>query len=121
MAVMLESETSFDDLEQFADNVKLRPNTCVTVPHRGSKASTFLPPHGLVHHEQPACPKVIAIPQSAIEPPQAAAPQFQGAEVVCYSELIERLRDRVGDLGVRYLDFDKLAGFAKAQRWRARA
>jgi hypothetical protein len=32
--------------------------------------------------------------------------------VTCYRELIEGLRSRVGTLGVRYLDFDKLAGFA---------
>jgi hypothetical protein len=36
-----------------------------------------------------------------------------GDLVTCYSELIERLRDRVGQLEVRYLDFDKLAGFAE--------
>jgi hypothetical protein len=35
-----------------------------------------------------------------------------GELVTCYTELIQRLRDRVGQLGVRYLDFDVLAGFA---------
>jgi hypothetical protein len=34
-----------------------------------------------------------------------------GELVTCYTELIQRLRDRVGQLGVRYLDFDKLACF----------
>jgi hypothetical protein len=36
-----------------------------------------------------------------------------GEPVTCYRELIERLRDRVGLLELRYLDFDKLAGFAE--------
>jgi hypothetical protein len=36
-----------------------------------------------------------------------------GELVTCYTELIQRLRDRVGQLEVRYLDFDKLAGFAE--------
>jgi hypothetical protein len=36
-----------------------------------------------------------------------------GDLITCYSELIETLRDRVGQLEVRYLDFDKLAGFAE--------
>jgi hypothetical protein len=31
--------------------------------------------------------------------------------ITCYTELIEGLRDRVGKLGVRYQDFDELAGF----------
>lgn len=33
------------------------------------------------------------------------------AEVTSYTELIEGLRTRVGELGVRYQDFDELAGF----------
>jgi hypothetical protein len=58
--------------------------------------------------------KAIAVLQpAAIEPPPIATPQFQAAEIVCYSELIASLRDRVGQLGVRYLDFDKLASFAE--------
>jgi hypothetical protein len=36
-----------------------------------------------------------------------------GELITCYTELIQRLRDRVGQLEVRYLDFDKLAGFAE--------
>jgi hypothetical protein len=36
-----------------------------------------------------------------------------GEMVTCYNEMIQRLRDRVGQLGVRYLDFDQLAGFAE--------
>jgi hypothetical protein len=58
--------------------------------------------------------KAIVVPQPAdIEPAPPAALEFQGADVVCYSQLIERLKDRVGQLEVRYLDFDKLAGFAE--------
>jgi hypothetical protein len=111
--------TSPDDLEQFADNVKLRPNNGVAVPHRGVKASTFLPPHGFVHREEAARPKAIAVPQPAIEPAPVATPQFQDAEVACYSEMMARLRDRVGQLGVRYLDFDKLAGWAEGMSGKA--
>ncbi len=33
--------------------------------------------------------------------------------VVCYSELIGAIRDQVGALGVKYTDFDVLAGFAE--------
>jgi hypothetical protein len=113
MAAMLEGATSFDDLEQFADRVKWRPNNPCVVPHGLSKASTLQPPHGFVHREEAARPKAIAIPQPAIEPPQAAAPQFKAAEITCYSELIASLRERVGDLGVRHLDFDRLADFAE--------
>jgi hypothetical protein len=35
-----------------------------------------------------------------------------GEPITCYSQLVQALRDRVGQLGVRYLDFDQLAGFA---------
>ena len=37
----------------------------------------------------------------------------QETTVISYSELIGVIRTRVGQLGVRYLDFDKLAGFAE--------
>jgi hypothetical protein len=36
-----------------------------------------------------------------------------GEMVTCYNEMIQRLRDRVGQLELRYLDFDQLAGFAE--------
>jgi hypothetical protein len=116
---MLESETSFDDLEQFADRVKWRPNNACVVPYGLIKASTLQPPHGIVHREEAARPKTIAVPLPAIEPLPAAAPQFQAAEITCYSELIASLRDRVGQLGVRYLDFDKLACWADGMTGKA--
>lgn len=33
-------------------------------------------------------------------------------DVTCYTELIVAIRTRIGDLGIRYEDFDELAGFA---------
>jgi hypothetical protein len=58
-------------------------------------------------------PKPIATKPSAPAPLTAApTPAKVGELVTCYTELIQRLRDRVWQLEVRYLDFDKLAGFA---------
>jgi hypothetical protein len=37
---------------------------------------------------------------------------FTGANVTSYTELINAIRSRVGELGIRYQDFDVLTGFA---------
>jgi hypothetical protein len=36
-----------------------------------------------------------------------------GVEVTCYSELIEGIKARLGELGIRQVDFDKLANWAE--------
>jgi hypothetical protein len=43
----------------------------------------------------------------------AEPPTGSTIEITTYTELIESVRQRVGELGIRYVDFDKLAGFAE--------
>ncbi len=47
--------------------------------------------------------------------PEAHGPEviLTGVEVTCYSELIGGIKARLGELGIRQVDFDKLAGFAE--------
>src|ERR1700689_1985125 len=97
--------SDLDDLEQFAERTIAR---MVGRPGFGWS----IPPN--IERASAARPKAIVVPQSAdIEPATPAETQFQAAEVSCYRELIASLRDRVGQLGVRYLDFDKLADWAE--------
>jgi hypothetical protein len=53
----------------------------------------------------------------AVEPLKAQRPSpvvhlFTAVDVSCYSELMAGIRQKVAALGIRYLDFDDLAGFA---------
>jgi hypothetical protein len=96
-----------DDLEEMAERTSDRVNG------RTTGFVWSIPPH-IERASAAREHKAIAVPQPAdIEPAPPAEPHFQAAEVVCYSELIDVLRDRVGQLGVRYLDFDKLACWAE--------
>jgi hypothetical protein len=56
---------------------------------------------------------------AAPESPPKAAPEthvseviFSGIEVTSYVELVAGIQARIGELGIRQVDFDKLAGFA---------
>jgi hypothetical protein len=100
--------SDLDDLEQLAEQTSVRVN------ERTKHGLGWALPPNFERAAAARESKAIAIPQPAdIEPAPVATSQFHGAEVVCYSELITQLRDRVGQIGVRYLDFDKLAGFAE--------
>jgi hypothetical protein len=65
----------------------------------------------------PAREKPLPVPSP--RPPEAApevhGPEiiFTGAEVKTYIELIGGIQARIGGLGIRQVDFDKLAGFAE--------
>ena len=103
-----------EDLEHVAEQNSLRVNER---SHHG-KLGWALPPN--IERASAARETIaISVPQQTIEPAPVATPQFQAAEVSCYRELIASLRDRVGDLGVRYLDFDKLACWAEGMTGKA--
>jgi hypothetical protein len=70
-----------------------------------------------IAHAAPAREK--PLPPSAPSPPEAIPEAHRpeviltGVEVTCYSELIGGIKARLGELGIRQVDFDKLAGFAE--------
>jgi hypothetical protein len=53
-------------------------------------------------------------PKESAEPEEPAPiiHVFAGADVTCYTELIVGIQQRIGELGIRQVDFDVLAGFA---------
>jgi hypothetical protein len=109
--------SDLDDLEQFADNVKLRPNKSVAVPHRGAKASTFLPPHGLVHREEAAHPKA-AVRREPVETAVTPATVSKrnsanlGRLISDYGALLEAFRERAKELEISREGIDSIAGWA---------
>jgi hypothetical protein len=116
MPAQLELAGDIDELEQIASQTDFH----VYSKHggrRGSRDGRFgfgLSPsieRAKAAHvvEQP----IAAKESSELDPP--AAPTiyiFSGAEVTSYTELIVGIQQRIGELGIRQVDFDVLAGFA---------
>jgi len=107
--------SDLDDLEQFAAAVTMRPNH---PDRRGSRSSTMIPPHGLIHREEASHPKrPVAKPEerpSALVEVQSSYPDDKAdfTEVTSYTELIGVIRAQIGVMGVKYADFDALVWFA---------
>jgi hypothetical protein len=102
------------DLEEIASQTDIHGNTRSNRGGRGGPRGLF--GFGLSPSIERASAarerKAVAIESPK---PEAATPVthlFFGSEAVSYSELINAIRDRVGQLGIRYEDFDVLAGFA---------
>jgi hypothetical protein len=81
----------------------------------GSKWAHAVPAnltHAKVAREKPLPAPAPSPPETA---PEAHRPEviLTGVEVTCYSELIGGIKARLGELGIRQVDFDKLAGFAE--------
>jgi hypothetical protein len=116
VAAQLELASDIDELEQIAQQTAFH----VYSKHggrRGSRRGRFgwgLPPNierAKAAHvvEQP----IAAKESSESEKPVSIIHVFAGADVTCYSELIGAIQVRVSSLGIRQIDFDKLAGFAE--------
>jgi hypothetical protein len=113
---MLQTASDIDELEQIARQTDIRVNTRSKRIARGWGGGRFgwsAPPN----IERAKAAHVVKEPLAAKESPVAEKPApviqlFTGANVTCYAELIDAIRTRVGALGVRYQDFDDLAGWA---------
>jgi hypothetical protein len=114
---MLELASDIDELEQIARQTGIHGNTRSNRGGSGRCGVMFgwtLSPgleRAKAAHvvEQPIAAKECAEPEKAV----SIIHIFAGADVTSYSELIGVIRTRVGQLGVRYLDFDQLACFAE--------
>jgi hypothetical protein len=114
---MLELASDIDELEQIASQADKHGNTRSNRGGRGGPRSLFgwstapsIERAKAAHVvEEPIVAKECAEPEKAV----SIIHIFAGADVTSYSELIGVIRTRVGQLGVRYLDFDQLACFAE--------
>jgi hypothetical protein len=107
--------TDIDELEQVAEQTSGRGNTRSKQGGRGWHGGRF------GWSAQPALERASAArePKKPIAAKESPAPEvakpvtrlFFGCETTSYSELINAIRDRVGQLGIRYEDFDSLADF----------
>jgi len=111
---------NYSELEQIA----IQADFHVYSKHRGSRGGRFgfgLSPsieRAKAMHvvEQP----IAAKESSELDPPAAPTIHiFSGAEVTSYTELIVGIQQRIGELGIRQVDFDVLAGFAPGMTGKA--
>jgi hypothetical protein len=96
-------------LEEIAAQNSLRVNEARN--RRGGKGYRFNISPNLEHAHVPHEPKPIAI-SIAKDIPPAAIPIFVTTLATSYTELIGGIQARIGELGIRQVDFDDLAGFA---------
>jgi hypothetical protein len=107
---MLQTTSDIDELEQVARQTDIHVNT------RSSRRGKFLfgwsiPPN--IERSSVAREKIFVAKESPEpEEPAPVVHIFAGANVTSYVELIDAIRTRVGAIGVRYQDFDVLAGWA---------
>jgi hypothetical protein len=105
------------DLEEVAEQAafSINPGTRQSQTKTpGSKWGHAVPANltnSKVAREKPQPAATPSLPDAA---PEAHRPEivFTGVEVTCYSELIGGIQARLGALGIRQVDFDKLASFA---------
>jgi hypothetical protein len=109
---MLQGATSdIDELEEIAAHNSMRANGST---RRGGKGYRWLIPPTIERAKAAHAPIEVAPKQSAEpEEPAPIIQVFAGADVTSYTELIIGIQQRIGELGIRQVDFDKLAGFAE--------
>jgi hypothetical protein len=108
------SMSDIEDLEEFARQTAPHVNGRTHNACRGKGVRWCISPN----IERASAPHVV---EETVAPKEGSEPEtpapiihiFTGAEITSYTELIGVIRTRVGQLGVRYLDFDQLAGFAE--------
>jgi hypothetical protein len=114
MPTQLELASDIDELEQIASQADFH----VYSEHggrRGSRGGRFgwsAAPN--IERAKAAHAPIEVAPKESAEPekPVSIIHIFAGTDVTCYSELIGAIQARVSSLGIRQLDFDKLANFA---------
>jgi hypothetical protein len=108
-AAQLDTTSDIDELEQITRQATIRVNTR---SRRGNPLFGWsIPPN--LERSWVAREKIfLAKEASKPETPAPIIHIFAGANVISYAELISVIRSRVGALGVRYQDFDVLAGWA---------
>jgi hypothetical protein len=99
---------ALDGLEEIAELTSLRVNE----RGRRGKFGWAMPPSFERAKAAHVLKEVAPKERRAPEKPAPVIHIFTGAEVTCYSELIGAIQARVSSLGIRQLDFDKLANFA---------
>jgi hypothetical protein len=107
-------------LEEIAEQTSCRFNVGTRQRQRQTKCKWghALPAnltHSKVAREKKAPPAPAPSPPVAI----AEAHKPDGIEVTCYVALIEGIKARVGELGIRQVDFDILAGWAQGMAGKA--
>jgi hypothetical protein len=108
--------SELDDLEELAEQASFRINQDARTKHcaPGRKLGWSIAPN-IEHAAVPRGEKTAASEPRSPSIPQAQAPivvNFSAAEVTSYTELIGGIQARIGELGIRQVDFDDLAGFA---------
>jgi hypothetical protein len=113
-AAQLQTKSGIEDLEQIARQMDIHVNTRGKHGgHRwgGGRFGWSAPPN--FERSAVAREKVFVVKdRPEPEKPTPVFHIFTGANVTSYTELISVIRSRVGALGVRYQDFDVLAGWA---------
>jgi hypothetical protein len=108
----LETTSDLTELEQIAAQTSIHGNTRSNRGEGGWRGSLFgwsAAPN--IERASPARERnVVAIESPKPEEATPVTHLFFGCEAASYSELINAIRDRVGQLGIRYQDFDVLAG-----------
>jgi hypothetical protein len=119
--------SDLEELEEFERQTAIRVNQ----RNKRGKLGWSLPPNisrASASRESTAIAKPAAlIPDARLENEKNTLNSTEGGPdrliisepVTCYSEMIRAIRARVGQLGVRYLDFDKLAGWAEGMSGKA--
>jgi hypothetical protein len=114
---MLETPSDIDELEQIASQTDIHVNIRRKQGSRGWGGGRF----GWTAQpniERASAARAVVPPIKAKESAELDAPAaptihiFSGAEVTSYTELVVGIQQRIGELGIRQVDFDVLAGFA---------
>jgi hypothetical protein len=112
-AAQLQTTSDIADLEQIAEQTSIRGNARKR-GGRGWHGGIFgwsASPN--IERSSVAREKVFVAKESPEpEEPTPVIHIFTGANVTSYTELIGGIRQKLAALGIRYLDFDVLAGFA---------
>jgi hypothetical protein len=105
-AAQLQTTSDIEELEQIARQSDIRVNE----RGRRGKFGWAIPPN----IERASAAREVEEEVKPCAAPEVAKPVirlFFGSEATSCSELINAIRDRVGQLGIRYEDFDSLADF----------
>jgi hypothetical protein len=114
-AAQLRATSDIDELEQIALQADIHGNTRSNRGGRGGRLGLFgwsASPN--IERASPARERPVAVESPNPEKPAPVIHLhlFTAVDVTSYSELMAGIRQKLAALGIRYLDFDVLAGFA---------
>jgi hypothetical protein len=117
VAENMQEMSALEGIEEIAEQTKFSVNIDARSHHvrgPGRKLGWGISP--AIEHGSPAREKPLAAPASKAPETvkENGEPEvvFAGDEVTTYTELIAGIQARLGELGIRQVDFDVLAGFA---------